>query len=90
VRAWQGWHHHMTASLIAPWFLVREHRRLGQKAPISVVMMRLMVSELLRRPVSPEEIIARCRYQILRNEEARIGHWRARGLTPAVVASHAQ
>ncbi len=31
VRAWQGWHHHMTASLIALWFLVREHRRLGEK-----------------------------------------------------------
>jgi len=33
VRAWRGWHHHMTASLIALWFLVREHRRLGQKGP---------------------------------------------------------
>lgn len=31
VRAWQGWHHHMTASLIALWFLVREHRKLGKK-----------------------------------------------------------
>jgi len=31
VRAWLGWHHHMTASLIALWFLVREHRRLGQE-----------------------------------------------------------
>jgi SRSO17 transposase len=32
VRAWQGWHHHMTASLIALWFLVRQHRRLGGKS----------------------------------------------------------
>jgi len=31
VRAWQGWHHHMTASLVALWFLVRERRRLGQE-----------------------------------------------------------
>jgi len=31
VRAWLGWHHHMTASLIALWFLVREHRRLGEE-----------------------------------------------------------
>jgi len=30
-RAWLGWHHHMTASLLALWFLVREHRRLGKK-----------------------------------------------------------
>lgn len=32
VRRWQGWHHHMTAGLIALWFLVREHRRLGKKS----------------------------------------------------------
>ena len=32
VRAWRGWHHHMTASLMALWFLVREHRRLGEKS----------------------------------------------------------
>jgi SRSO17 transposase len=32
VRAWRGWHHHMTASLIALWFLVREHRKLGKKS----------------------------------------------------------
>lgn len=32
VRAWRGWHHHMTASLMALWFLVREHRRLGGKS----------------------------------------------------------
>jgi len=33
VRAWRGWHHHMTASLMALWFLVREHRKLGGKSP---------------------------------------------------------
>jgi SRSO17 transposase len=32
VRAWRGWHHHMTASLMALWFLVRERRRLGKKS----------------------------------------------------------
>jgi SRSO17 transposase len=32
VRAWRGWHHHMTASLLALWFLVREHRKLGKKS----------------------------------------------------------
>ena len=32
VRAWRGWHHHMTASLMALWFLVREHRKLGKKS----------------------------------------------------------
>lgn len=32
VRAWRGWHHHMTAGLMALWFLVREHRKLGKKS----------------------------------------------------------
>jgi hypothetical protein len=30
VRNWLGWHHHMTLSLIATWFLVVEARR-GKK-----------------------------------------------------------
>jgi hypothetical protein len=30
VRNWRGWHHHMTLSLIATWFLVEEARR-GKK-----------------------------------------------------------
>jgi hypothetical protein len=72
----------MTASLMALWFLVREHRTLGKKAPLSVAMGRFMLSELLRRPLSPRESAGRCRYQLRRNEEARIGHWQARGLTP--------
>ena len=33
VRSWVGWHHHMTLSLLALWFLVRERRRLGGKKP---------------------------------------------------------
>jgi SRSO17 transposase len=83
VRAWRGWHHHMTVSLMAPWFLVRERRRLGEeKAPLSVAMVRFMIPELLRLPLSPRQIAARCRYQMRRNEEARINHWRARGLEP--------
>lgn len=31
VRSWVGWHHHMTLSLLALWFLVLEKRRLGKK-----------------------------------------------------------
>jgi SRSO17 transposase len=33
VRSWVGWHHHMTLSLLALWFLVRERRRLEGKKP---------------------------------------------------------
>jgi SRSO17 transposase len=31
VRSWVGWHHHMTLSLLALWFLILERRRLGEK-----------------------------------------------------------
>lgn len=31
VRSWVGWHHHMTFSLLAAWFLELEHQRLGEK-----------------------------------------------------------
>jgi SRSO17 transposase len=33
VRSWVGWHHHMTLSLLALWFLVLEKRRMGEKNP---------------------------------------------------------
>lgn len=33
VRSWVGWHHHVTLSLLALWFLQLERRRLGGKNP---------------------------------------------------------
>lgn len=33
VRSWIGWHHHLTLSLIACWFLTLERNRLGGKNP---------------------------------------------------------
>jgi SRSO17 transposase len=33
VRSWVGWHHHMTLSLLALWFLCRERRRVGGENP---------------------------------------------------------
>ena len=45
-------------------------------------MVRFILSELLRHPLSPREIAERCLYQLTRNEEARIGHWRSKGLEP--------
>lgn len=31
LRSWVGWHHHMTLSMLALWFLVQQRRRLGKK-----------------------------------------------------------
>jgi SRSO17 transposase len=33
VRSWVGWHHHMTLSMLAMWFLCLERRRVGGKNP---------------------------------------------------------
>jgi SRSO17 transposase len=33
VRSWVGWHHHVTLSLLALWFLCSERRRLGGENP---------------------------------------------------------
>ena len=33
VRSWVGWHHHMTLSLVALWFLVLERMRVGGENP---------------------------------------------------------
>lgn len=37
VRNWRGWHHHVTLSLIAPWFLVVETRRGKKRGPALTV-----------------------------------------------------
>jgi SRSO17 transposase len=31
VRSWVGWHHHMTLTLLALWFLVLEKQKLAKK-----------------------------------------------------------
>src|SRR5207244_54615 len=33
VRSWIGWHHHMTLSLVALWYLCLERRRVGGENP---------------------------------------------------------
>jgi SRSO17 transposase len=33
VRSWVGWHHHMTLSLLALWYLLLEQRQVGEKSP---------------------------------------------------------
>ena len=33
MRSWVGWHHHMTLSLLALWFLILEKDRLGGENP---------------------------------------------------------
>jgi len=79
VRAWHGWHHHMTLCQLAHWFLVREQRLLGKKVPgLTVSMIRAAIGPLLS-PATISKMVDQMNYQLARNEEVRQAHWRARG-----------
>ena len=70
VRSWVGWHHHVTLALLALWFLVLERRRLVGKTPaVTVVQMRAIFTEPLRKspPTAPE--IAAAVSRVLRRNE---------------------
>ncbi|MFO0841539.1 MAG: hypothetical protein U0797_03935 [Gemmataceae bacterium] len=79
VRLLVGWHHHMTLSLLAVWFLQLERRHLGGKAPaLTVPQLREVFSRLLRpRPISAADRPGG-QPGLRRTEEARIYHWYAR------------
>jgi SRSO17 transposase len=79
VRGWVGWHHHMTLSLLALWFLCCERRRVGGKTPAATVsQVRELFTRLLRSPApSPERIAEEITRVLRREEEARIYHWHA-------------
>jgi SRSO17 transposase len=54
VRSWVGWHHHMTLSLLALWFLELEKRRLGGKSPgpDSTASPRNLLTSLAAEPAA--------------------------------------
>jgi SRSO17 transposase len=79
VRSWVGWHHHMTLSLLALWFLILEKDRLKKKTPaLTVPQVREVFARLLQPdPPGPGRIAAAVSRVLRRNEEARIYHWHA-------------
>ncbi len=76
VRSWVGWHHHMTLSLLAVWFLLLEKKRLGGEIPaLTVPQMREVFARLLQpNPPSAARIAREVSRVLRRNEEARIYH----------------
>jgi SRSO17 transposase len=80
LRSWVGWHHHMTLSLLALWFLQLHQERWGEKIPaLTVPQLREIFSQLLQvRPPSAATIAAEVRRVLRRNEETRINHWYAK------------
>jgi SRSO17 transposase len=84
-RSWVGWHHHMTLSLLALWFLAQERRRVGKKIPTMTVPQICAVFRYLLQPTPPSYAeIARVVSQVLRRTtEARIYHYhKATGTFP--------
>jgi SRSO17 transposase len=86
VRTWQGWHHHMTLSLMAVWFLSGETHRGQQVTPaLTLPHVRYGLSLLLLEAFYTPGIDSLCRQvqrQLLRNELARFSHHRTRKCIP--------
>jgi SRSO17 transposase len=95
VRSWNGWHHHMTLSMLALYFLVLEQRRLSQSTPaVSVQQTAQVMGEILRNPdIDLKRLALKITNRLRRNEQTRIDHWRRFQRLPpswtAVRSSHA-
>jgi SRSO17 transposase len=86
VRTWEGWHHHMALSLIAVWFLIGETHRGQQWTPaLTLPQVRYGLSVLLMEALCAFSIASICRQvqrQLMRNELARLYHYRTRNCLP--------
>ncbi len=86
VRTWHGWHHHMTLSLLAVWFLIGETHRGQQLTPaLTLPQVRSGLSQLLLEVYytpGVDEICRQVQRQLLRNELARFYHHRTRKCMP--------
>jgi SRSO17 transposase len=80
VRSWVGWHHHMTLSLLALWFLALERGRVGgEKTFLTVSQLREVFTRLIqRRQTTAGQIADEINRVLRRTEEARIYSWVAR------------
>jgi SRSO17 transposase len=86
VRNWRGWHHHQALSLIATWFLVRESHRGKKWTPaITFPQIRDGIAMLLRAAClcdTPIKIANNKTRRLIRNEQARFDHYKARNRLP--------
>jgi SRSO17 transposase len=77
VRGWRGWHHHMTMSLLALWFLGLERFREQATTPaLTVSVLREVFSRVLALgQLTLATIVREMNETLRRTEEARIYHW---------------
>ena len=80
------WHHHLALALIAVWFLVGETHRGQQLTPtLTLPQVRYGLSVLLMEAFCTFSIAYICRQvqrQLMRNELARLYHYRTRNCLP--------
>lgn len=81
-RSWDGWHHHVTLSMLALWFLVKEQGRLNQSTPaITLQQSKDAIAQLLRTPdMDTRTLAAQITRRLRRNEQTRISHWSGLGM----------
>lgn len=77
VRGWRGWHHHMTMSLLALWFLGLERFHQQKTTPaLTVSVLREVFSRVLAfGKLTLETIVRELNETLRRTEEARIYYW---------------
>ena len=84
VRSWRGWHHHITLSLLALYFLVLEQRRLNQSTPaLTLQQSSEAIGEILRNPGVDLHVLAlKITRRLRRIEQSRIDHWKKFQMLP--------
>jgi SRSO17 transposase len=77
VRGWRGWHHHMTMSLLALWFLCQERSTQKEVTPaLSVSVLREVFTRVLALGrMTLAGMVEELNATLRRTEEARIYHW---------------
>jgi hypothetical protein len=79
LRSWIGWHHHMTLTMLAHYFLVRLKNTLKDKAPaLTLSQARLLLSAVLpQRKLDAEAALEIVQYYQERNHAAAVSHRKA-------------
>ncbi len=86
VQTWHGWHHHVTLSLVACWFLTKETLRNKKGSPLQTAsLLQRLIAKQLRRHVTrlrPDWTRFDVQRRSLRKEQAYFYHYRSRNILP--------